>query len=202
MNKQGKQTNDPSQEDALISEETVELSDEAVELAAEQSPEQSDNKYQNLQDQCVRLQADFENLRKRTEQERESLVKFGVEQSVTRLLSVLDNLERGVGTLNEETDAATLYKSFQLMYKELLDGFTAVGLERINTVGCEFDPNFHEAAGNIDSAEYPENIVAAELRAGFILGDKVVRPALVQVSSGNAAAPANPFKDTAQESSV
>ena len=183
-------------------EDTASPSLEGVADAPESA--EKDDKYQALYDQFLRLQADFDNFRKRTEQERESLIKFGVEQSVTRLLSVFDNLERGLGTLNENSDSKTLYKGFQLMHKELSDGFAAVGLERVKTVGEDFNPQFHEAVGHIESNEHPENRVARELRPGFMLKDKVLRPALVQVSTGpvttaQVSTAENPFKEGTPE---
>ncbi len=136
-----------------------------------------------LQDQHMRLAADFENFRKRVLQEREALLKYGAENTIQSLLPILDNLERASSSLSEGSDPAMLYKSFELLSKQLMDTLASQGLKKIETVGQPFDPNFHEATGQMETDEYPENTVALEVQPGFQLHDRVLRPALVMVAS-------------------
>lgn len=142
-------------------------------------------RFNELQDQHMRLAADFENFRKRVLQEREALLKYGAENTIQSLLPILDNLERASSSLSAESDPTMLYKSFELLSKQLTDTLTSQGLKRIETVGQPFDPNFHEATGQVDTGEYPENTVALEVQPGFQLHDRVLRPALVMVASGS-----------------
>ncbi len=141
-------------------------------------------KYQQLQDQFTRLAADFENYRKRTRDEQESLVKYGAQKSILELLPVLDNLERATGSLKEDSDPKLLYKSFSMMHRQLMDGLDNMGVKKIPSIGQVFDPLQHEAVSQMNSAEFPEDTIIHEVQSGYQLYDKVVRPARVIVSTG------------------
>lgn len=143
-------------------------------------------KYQLLQDQFTRLAADFDNYRKRTREEQESLVKYGAQKSIAELLPVLDNLDRATGSLNEESDPKALYKSFGVMQKQLMDALDSMGVKKIPAVGQPFDPQWHEAVNRMESAEFPEDTIMYEAQSGYQLHDKVIRPAMVVVSTGSA----------------
>ena len=139
--------------------------------------------YENLNNQYMRLAADFENFRKRQETERENLLRFGLENAMTKLLEVLDNFERAQKSL-ENTDDIEKYKEcFDLLNKQTVETLTKLGLETINAQGQEFDPNFHDAVMQTPTSEYPEHTVIAELQKGYKLGDKVLRPSLVNVAT-------------------
>ena len=142
-------------------------------------------KYQQMQDQFTRLAADFDNYRKRSRDEQESLIKYGAQKSIMELLPVLDNLDRATASLNENSDPQTLYKSFNLIQKQLLDGLDAMGIRKIQAIGQAFDPQFHEAVNRMPSTEFPEHTNMYEAQSGYQLHDKVIRPALVVVSTGS-----------------
>ena len=143
------------------------------------------NKYRELNDQFVRLAADFENYRKRTREEQQAAAKYGSQNTVMELLPVLDNLDRATASLTENSDPKTLYKSFGLVYQQLMNGLEGLGVKRIQAVGQPFDPQYHEAVSQMPSAEYAEGLVMAEAQSGYTLHDKVIRPAMVVVSIGN-----------------
>ena len=154
------------------------------------------NKYADLQDQFVRLQADFQNFRKRVDSERQDLLKYGASRTLEALLPVLDNLTRGTASLTEQSDAKLLYQSFQIIMKDLNESLAAQGLKPIDAVGQPFDPFYHEAISNLPSTEHPENTVMQVVQSGYILHDRVLRPAMVIVSSGSGDATdacGNPF---------
>lgn len=158
-----------------------------------------EKKYQDLNDQYVRLAADFENFRKRQLQEHEAARKYGIENTFRELLPTLDNLERATGSLNETSDPKMLYQSFRLMYNQLLETFANLGLKKMETVGKPFDPNFHEAVAQAENPDFPDHAIVQEYQSGFLLQDRVVRPAMVVVNSRPGSAPAaetpeNPFK--------
>lgn len=163
-------------------------SEDASQVEETPQPISDDEQYQQLYDQFVRLQADFDNYRKRAEAEKQQWIHFGVEKTLRELLPVLDNLERATASLSESSEPKMLYQSFRLVYDGLLNGLGNAGLQSMDAVGKPFNPVFHEAVGQIDS-EHPEDMVATELQKGFLLGEKVIRPAMVQVSTGNGAAP-------------
>lgn len=154
--------------------------------AAEAGQEDWQGKYLALQDQFTRLAADFENYRKRVREEQDNLLKYGAQKTVMELLPVLDNLERATASLNENSDPKVLFKSFSLMQKQLMDGLDGLGIRKLETIGQEFDPQYHEAVNQMASAEFPENTVMYEAQSGYVLHDKVIRPAMVVVSTGNA----------------
>lgn len=140
-------------------------------------------KYDTLNQQYLRLAADFDNFRKRQEQERENLLKFGTENALKKMLEVLDNFERGKKALEKIDDCEKVKESFDLVHKQVLDTLTKLGLEIIETEGKEFDPNFHDAVMQTPTSEQPEHTIINELQKGYKMGDKVLRPALVNVAT-------------------
>lgn len=140
-------------------------------------------KYDTLNQQYLRLAADFDNYRKRQEQEREELLKFGTENALKKMIEVLDNFERGEKALENVEDCAKVKESFELVHKQVIDALTKLGLEVIDTQGKEFDPNFHDAVMRTPTSEHPEHTIINELQKGYKMGDKVLRPALVNVAT-------------------
>ena len=140
-------------------------------------------KYDTLNQQYLRLAADFDNYRKRQAQEREDLLKYGAENALKKLIEVLDNFERGEKALANVEDCQQVKDSFNLIHKQVIETLTKLGLEAINTEGQTFDPNFHEAVMQTPTKEYPEHTIINELQKGYKLGDKVLRPALVNVAT-------------------
>ena len=139
-------------------------------------------KYEQLNNQYIRLAADFENFRKRNAQEREALLKYGAESTLKSFLEVLDNFERGIKAIETVDDCEKVKECYNLAYKNFTDTMKKVGLETIEAEGEVFDPNFHEAVMQTPSSDKPEHTVIAELQKGYKLGDKVLRPALVNVA--------------------
>lgn len=139
-------------------------------------------KYDTLNQQYIRLAADFDNYRKRQEHEREELLKFGTENALKKMLEVLDNFERGKKALENVEDCEKVKESFNLVHKQVIDTLAKLGLEEIETEGKEFDPNFHDAVMQTPTSEQPEHTIMNELQKGYKMGDKVLRPALVNVA--------------------
>ena len=140
-------------------------------------------KYDELNNQYIRLAADFENYRKRQAQERESLLKYGAENTLKKIIEVLDNFERGAKANETTEDCEKLRESFNLVHKQLTDVLEKAGLKPIEAEGQEFDPNFHEAVMQTPTDEYPEHTVISVLQKGYQLEDRVLRPALVNVAT-------------------
>ena len=157
------------------------VSDELEKLAAEKS---------DLKNTLIRLQADFDNYRKRTDRERNSERHRGAEIIVESMLPVLDAFDRAIAS---HRDAAhnEYREGFQLIRKQLLDALSRHGLQKIDAVGKPFDPNFHHAIERVETAEQPDDAVLEELQSGYIFHGKVLRPAMVRVAAnpaGHAAA--------------
>ena len=140
-------------------------------------------KYNELNNQYIRLAADFDNFRKRTEQERESLLKYGAESTLKKMLEVLDNFERGMKAIETVDDCEKVKECYNLAYKNFTDVLTKAGLEQIEAEGKMFDPNFHEAVMQTPTSEKEEHTIIAELQKGYKLGDRVLRPTLVNVAT-------------------
>lgn len=167
-------TEETSQEEENDNEEVVDNKQENNELQ---------EKYDKLNQQYIRLAADFDNYRKRQEQERENLINFGTEKALKSLLEVLDNFERGQKSLEKVEDCEKVKESFNLLYKQVCETLTKMGLEEIKAIGEDFDPNFHEAVMQTPTSEHKEHTVINELQKGYKLGEKVLRPTLVNVAT-------------------
>lgn len=131
-------------------------------------------------DRMLRLQADFENYRRRTQKEKEELWKYASEQLIVSLLPVLDNLERALAARDD--DPARVAEGVDMIYRQLQDVLTREGLSCIPAVGEEFDPSCHEAMLQQKTDRHPDNTVLEELQKGYLLKDKVIRPAMVKVA--------------------
>lgn len=163
-------------------EETLENS-ESTEEAKKEEVNPLQEKYDTLNNQYIRLAADFDNYRKRQEQEKEALLKYGAESTLKKMIEVLDNFERGLKAIETVEDCEKVKECYNLAYKNFKDVLTKAGLEAIKAEGETFDPNFHEAVMQTPSAEHPEHTIIAELQKGYKLGDKVLRPTLVNVAT-------------------
>lgn len=171
-----------SETEAKTEEETKDTSDKKDESKNEEYSKLKAD-YDKLNQQYVRLAADFDNFRKRQEQERENLIKYGTEAALKKMIEVLDNFERGQKALENIEDCEKVKESFNLVHKQVHEALSKLGLEEIKAVGEEFDPNFHEAVMQTPTSEHPEHTVINELQKGYKLGDKVLRPTLVNVAT-------------------
>lgn len=147
------------------------------------SSTKSQEDYDNLNNQYLRLAADFDNFRKRQAQEREGLIKYGAEDAMKKLIEVLDNFDRAKQSIENTDDINQVKESFSVLYNQMFDNLSKLGLEVIQAQGQEFDPNFHEAVMQTPTNEHPEHQIIAELQKGYKLGDKVLRPTLVNVAT-------------------
>ena len=163
-------------------EEKLENS-ESIEEAKKEEVNPLQEKYDTLNNQYIRLAADFDNYRKRQEQEKEALLKYGAESTLKKMIEVLDNFERGLKAIETVEDCEKVKECYNLAYKNFTDVLTKAGLEPIKAEGETFDPNFHEAVMQTPSTEHPEHTIIAELQKGYKLGDKVLRPTLVNVAT-------------------
>jgi molecular chaperone GrpE len=156
-------------------------------VAAAASPE-ADRRVEELASQLeeanghrLRLAADFENYKKRVRQELLDTRRHAAAAVAERLLPVLDDAERALNHVPDGVDESWL-KGVRLTFQKLNDVLTSVGVERIEALGARFDPKLHEAVGSEETAKHPEDTVVAELRPGYRMHDRVLRPALVRVA--------------------
>lgn len=129
-----------------------------------------------------RMAADFDNFRRRMEKQSEESAAAGVRKAVEALLPALDDFDRAKTFLNADMPADKLFEGFNLVFTRLLGCLEATGVKRIQSVGEQFDPKFHEPVQQITTTEFPDGAVAQELRGGYMMHDKVIRPAMVNVA--------------------
>ena len=134
-----------------------------------------------LKDKYMRLAADFDNYKKRSRQEQLETIQHASAELIARLLPVLDDLQNVLEHKPARVDDSWI-KGLELSVRKLEDALGTHGLQPIDSVGARFDPKMHEAVGHEDSADQPEDTVVSELRRGYRIRDRVVRPALVKVS--------------------
>lgn len=140
-----------------------------------------------LRDRLLRLQADFENYRKRMDREKKDWIAFAGEKIILDLLPVLDHFELGLADSAKNGAPAAFTEGFQLVCGQLRAALEKAGVQAIDAEGAVFDPKLHEAITHLPSEQVPEGQVVAQTRRGYKLGDKLLRAAQVVVSSGPAA---------------
>ena len=134
--------------------------------------------------QYMRIAADFENYRRRNSKERDDQEVQIKRNTITELLPVIDNFERARAQIKPQTEAEmTIHKSYQSVYKQLVDCLKRLGVSAMRAEGQEFDPNLHEAVMRQPTAEHPEGTVMEELVRGYMIGDRVLRHAMVKVAA-------------------
>ena len=136
---------------------------------------------QALYDQLLRRQADFENFRKRTEREQREFRQYTEAALVESLLPVLDAFERALATSGGGADEE-YRKGVELIYKQLFNILARAGLKPVEAVGKPFDPHYHHAVERVETAEHPDHEVLGEMQRGYLLKDRLLRPALVRVA--------------------
>lgn len=134
------------------------------------------------QQKLLRVQADYDNFRRRTLKEKEELAKYASAKLVESLLPTVDNFDRAIAATSTNQDFDSLVKGLDMIFRQLMGTMDAEGLTVMNTVGEPFNPEFHQAVMTVETDEYEEGIVVEELQKGYILKDKVIRPAMVKVS--------------------
>lgn len=135
-----------------------------------------------LRERFVRLQAEFDNFRKRREREQEDALRHASTPLLTRLLSVLDNFDRALAAPVREADEGAFRKGVALIHRQLLDELQREGLRTVGAVGHAFDPSRHDAVETDRSGRFPHNVVVEEIRPGYMFRDRLLRPAEVRVS--------------------
>lgn len=150
---------------------------EALQKDIQSLQQEKEETYQRM----LRLQAEFDNFKKRSQKEKEADRKYKSQDLVNELLPVMDNFERALKI--EVTEAtSSLIDGITMVYKQLQDALKSQGVEVIEAEGKEFDPNEHHAVMQIEDDEMESNIVAEELQKGYKLKDRVIRPAMVKVT--------------------
>ena len=192
----GAETDLPETEPAAEQEEAKKAAEakeaEAAEETAEDGKERKffkkkkdkkDEQIEELTDKVKRQMAEFDNFRKRTEKEKSQMYDMGAKTIVEKILPVIDNFERGLAAVPEESKEDAFVVGMDKIYRQMLTVLEEAGVTPIEAVGAEFDPNFHNAVMHVEDETLGENVVAEELQKGYMYRDTVVRHSMVKVAN-------------------
>ena len=175
--------NDEQNKDEVI-ESSEEEQDDDISVTSDEEFELAKAEVARAKDDYVRLQAEMQNLRRRTEQDVEKAHKFGQERFSTELIAVVDNLERSLEAShgNEDSVVKAIHEGVNLTLKGFIECLQRNYINTVDPMGEPFDPLFHQAIGTQDNPEAEPNTVVAVMQKGYTLHDRVLRPAMVMVS--------------------
>ena len=142
-----------------------------------------DAQIEELQDRLKRQMAEFDNFRKRTEKEKAAMYEIGAKDIIEKILPVLDNFERGLAAVPEDEKGSSFAEGIEKIYKQFVKTLEDAGVESIEAVGKQFDPNLHNAVMHVEDEKYGENEIAMELQKGYKYRGSVVRHSMVQVAN-------------------
>lgn len=140
-----------------------------------------EEKIAGLEDRVKRQMAEFENFRKRTEKEKQTMFSMGERSVIEKMLPIVDNFERGLAAVPENEKDTPLASGMEMVYRQLVKQLEDLGVTPIEAVGQVFDPNFHNAVMQVESEEYPSGTVAQEFQKGYKYHDAVIRYSMVGV---------------------
>lgn len=185
MAKQNEDLENELETPAVVEPEVVAVEDETEALQNQLTQALEESK--GHQEQYLRTLADMENLRKRTQRDKEELAKFANESILRDILPVIDNLERAVEHAEQAESDDGLFEGVQMtltQFNQLLDKF---GVEPVDAIGQPFDPAYHQAMGQLESEEHPINTVVQQMQKGYQLNKRLLRPAFVMLAKAPAA---------------
>ncbi|MFD2446120.1 nucleotide exchange factor GrpE [Bacillus sp. CGMCC 1.16607] len=159
----------------VFAEEVEETGQLTIQKELEAKLEEADTRY-------LRLQADFDNFRRRTKLDFEANQKYRAQNIISDILPVLDNFERALQTPVDNEQAKSLLQGMEMVYRSLLEALNKEGVEAVDAVGKEFDPHLHQAVMQVEAENTNSGIVLEEFQKGYKLKDRVIRPAMVKVS--------------------
>lgn len=168
--------------EAVQEQETAQEAEAQAELHEDPRLSELAKLAEENQQRYLRAQADFDNFRRRTMKEKEELGQYASMKLIGQLLPVVDNFERAIAATAANGDYESLAKGVDMIFRQLEQTLQQEGLKAMEAVGEPFNPEFHQAIMTVESEEHEEGIVVEEVQKGYILKDKVLRPAMVKVS--------------------
>ena len=147
----------------------------------EEKKTKEQERIEELEDRVKRQLAEFENFRKRTDKEKEQMFETGAKSVLEKILPVVDNFERGLSNIKPEEEGDPHVEGMRMIYKQLMGELEKLEVKPIEAVGCEFNPDFHNAIMQVASDEYESGFVAQELQKGYMYRDSVLRHSMVAV---------------------
>jgi len=170
-----------TQEEAVDTEKTEETKSDKKKKRTDKKADALQEKVNELEDKAKRQLAEFDNFRKRTEKEKQQMFETGAKSVIEKMLPVVDNFERGLATIPEGEAGSAFAEGMTMIYKQLVGELEKMEVKPIEAVGCEFNPDLHNAVMQVESEEYESGIIAQELQKGYTYRDTVVRHSMVAV---------------------
>ena len=152
-------------------------------FAKKEKKDKKDEKIEELTDRLTRQMAEFDNFRKRTEREKSQMYEIGAKDIIEKILPVIDNFERGLAAVPEESKEDPFVEGMEKIYKQIMTTLEGVGVKPIEAVGQEFNPDFYNAVMHVEDEEAGENIITEEFQKGYMYHDSVVRHSMVKVAN-------------------
>jgi len=168
-------------EEAVAEENNNESGETEEASVKEEKKTKEQEKIEELEDRVKRQLAEFENFRKRTDKEKEQMFETGAKSVLEKILPVVDNFERGLSNIKPEEENDPHVEGMRMIYKQLMTELEKLEVKPIEAVGCEFNPDFHNAIMQSPSDEYESGFVAQELQKGYMYRDSVLRHSMVAV---------------------
>ncbi|GAE33354.1 heat shock protein GrpE [Halalkalibacter akibai JCM 9157] len=167
--------------EAVQNEQDMTAETEEAEVIDERSA--AEVEMAELNAKILRIQADYDNFRRRSREEREAAAKYRSQHVVEALLPVVDNFERALLVKPESEEAKSLLKGMEMVYRQFQETLKNEGVEVIETVGQTFDPHFHQAVMQVEEEGFESNQIVEELQKGYKLKDRILRPSMVKVNA-------------------
>ena len=174
---------DQAEETEEASGEETQKEPEKKGLFGKKKKDKKDEKIEELTDMVKRQMAEFDNYRKRTEKEKSSMYEIGAREVIEKILPIVDNFERGLAAVPEEEKDSPFVEGMNKVYRQLLSSFEGMGVKTIESVGQEFNPDYHNAVMHVEDEEAGENTVVEEFQKGYTYKDTVIRHSMVKVAN-------------------
>jgi molecular chaperone GrpE len=186
-----------------VDEETVDVSEDEVEIVDDQTTDENsanqaeaqteavvsqeafqtlEKDYEALKEKMLRLTAEYDNFRKRTQREKAADLKYKAQDLATDLVPVVDTFDRALQSKPDENSIDSFYEGMEMVYRQLMQALSQAGVEEIKTEGETFDPNFHQAVMQVEDDQYESQAIVETLQKGYRLKDRIIRPAMVKVN--------------------
>ena len=168
-------------EETVVETEEKEAQEENTTETPDDGKDKKDLKIEELNDRLMRNMAEFENFRKRSEKEKSQMFEIGAKSIVEKILTIIDNFERGLGTITEAEKESAFVQGIEQIYKQFITALEEAGVKPIEAVGQEFNPDYHNAVMHGEDENYGENIISDEFQKGYMYKESVVRHSMVKV---------------------
>ncbi|WLR44285.1 nucleotide exchange factor GrpE [Bacillus carboniphilus] len=176
-------TDEQNEQDENIDDKEIDTEEQVTDSdSIDEELELTKKALTETESRLLRLQADFDNYRRRTRLDQESGQKYRAQSLITDLLPALDNFERALKIDSDDEQVKNLLHGMEMVYDQIFKALEQEGVEPIKSVGEPFDPHFHQAVMQVEDDEYDSNVVVEELQKGYKLKDRVVRPSMVKVN--------------------